>query len=280
MDVGIGLPAAIPGIDLTGIPAWATQAESAGFSSLAVLDRVVYGNADPLLSLAVAAGVTSRVRLTTSVLLAPLRRSGVLLGKQGASLHALSGGRLTLGLAVGGRQDDFEAVGGDHGRRGRVLDAMVGEMLTVWSTDSPIGPKPQARPELLFGGNADAAVARVVENGDGWMAGGGGPQMFQGTADKVRKAWADGGRPGAPRLVALAYYALGDGAEDAARTYLMDYYAFLGPIAEFVAAGALTDPGKVRGAIEAFEGSGCDELLLFPCSADPAQVDRLAQLLP
>ena len=276
MDVGIGLPVTLPGADLTGVPAWAQAAEAAGFSSLAVLDRVVYGNADPLLSLAVAAGATSRIRLTTSVLLAPLRQSGTLLAKQASSLHGLSGGRLTLGMAVGGRADDFEAAGVPHGQRGRILDRMLEEMDAVWSGSSGVGPS--SRPEVLLGGNAPAALARAVRYGDGWVSGGGGPMMFAGGADAVRKAWADAGREGSPRLVALAYYALGDGADDAAKSFLMDYYAFIGPFAEKVAEGALTNPDKVRGAMAAFEQAGCDELLLFPCSPDPAQVERLGEV--
>lgn len=280
MDVGIGLPAAISGADATGIPSWSTRAEAAGFSSVAVLDRVVYGNVDPLLSLAAAAAVTQRVRLTTSVLLAPLRRSGVLVGKQAASLQALSGGRLTLGMAVGGRQDDYEAAGVEHARRGRILDDMLAEMATVWAADSLIGPAPASgRPELLLGGNADAALARAARHGDGWISGGGGPGLFQASADKVRKAWAEAGRADPPRLVALTYFALGDGAEELARSYLVDYYSFIGPFAEKVAEGALTSLEKTRGALRAFADAGCDEVLMFPCSADPEQVDRLAEVL-
>lgn len=276
MDVGIGLPATIAGADLTRIPAWAESAEQAGFSSVAVIDRVVYGNADPLISLAAAAAVTTRVRLTTSVLLAPLRQSGVLLAKQTASLNALSGGRLSLGLAVGGRQDDYDAVGVDLAKRGRMLDDMLEEAQSVWSGDTAIGPV--SKPEILLGGNAPAAIDRTVRHGDGWVAGGGGPFLFAAGADKVRKAWADAGREGAPRLVALGYFALGDNAEDAAGAYLKDYYAFLGPFAEKVAEGALTSAEKVRATLDGFEQAGCDEVLLFPCSESPDQVERLAEV--
>lgn len=277
MDVGIGLPATIAGIDLTAVAPWAARAEEAGFSSVAVIDRIAYGNADPLVSLAAAAGATSRIRLTTSVLLAPLRQSGVVLGKQAASLNGLSGGRLVLGMAAGGRQDDFDVAGVDFKRRGRNFDRMLDDMEGVWSGSTAVGPA--SRPEVLIGGNADAAIARAVKHGDGWMAGGGGPFLFQGAADNVRKAWAEAGREGSPRLVALAYFALGDKAEDAAASYLKDYYAFLGPIADMVAAGALTSAEKITGALGAFEELGCDELLCFPCSADPSQVDRLAEVV-
>src|SRR5437868_12303895 len=108
MKIGIGLPVAIPGTPGSLILEWAKQAEQGPFSSLGVLDRVVYDNYEPLVTLAAVAGVTTRLRLVTTVLLAPLRNTG-LLAKQAASLDALSGGRLTLGLGIGGREDDFLA---------------------------------------------------------------------------------------------------------------------------------------------------------------------------
>ena len=110
MDIGIGLPATIPGAEGRSVIEWARRADQAGFSSLGTIDRLVYANYEPLVALAAAAAVTEKARLTTSILLAPLRRTAVL-AKQAASVHELSGGRLVLGLAPGGRADDFEASG-------------------------------------------------------------------------------------------------------------------------------------------------------------------------
>jgi hypothetical protein len=102
--------------------------------------------------------------------------------------------------------------------------------------------------------------------------------MFGGIADRVRRAWTDAGRDGAPRLAALGYYALGPDAGSLAAGYLGDYYAFLGDYAGQIAAGALTSEAAVRDAIGQFADAGCDELILFPCSPALDQLQRLAAL--
>src|SRR5262249_42941217 len=104
MQIGIGLPANIPGIQGPQLIEWAKRADAGSFSSLGLIDRLVYDNYDPLIAFAAAAGATQRIRFTTSILLAPLHNA-VLLAKQAASLDAISGGRLTLGLGVGSRED-------------------------------------------------------------------------------------------------------------------------------------------------------------------------------
>ena len=99
---------------------WARRADEGPFSSLGVLDRVAYDSYEPFAALAGAAGVTSRIRLATMIAIGPLR-STALLAKQAASVHGLSGGRLTLGLAVGARTEDFDAAGVEHKGRGKRL---------------------------------------------------------------------------------------------------------------------------------------------------------------
>ena len=100
MKIGIGLPNVIPGTEGRRLVGWAQRAEELGFDSLGVIDRVVYDSYEALLALAMAAAVTERIELVTNVVIAPLRNTGML-AKQAASLDRASGGRLTLGLALG-----------------------------------------------------------------------------------------------------------------------------------------------------------------------------------
>ena len=142
MKVGIGLPNAVRGVGRAGIVEWTQRAERAGFASVGTLDRLVYPNYESLIVLAAAAAVTERVELVTDVLIAPLRSNTALLAKQAATLDSLSGGRLTLGLAPGGRKDDFEASGVDFSRRGRIFEQQLDEMTAVWRGEGGIGPAP------------------------------------------------------------------------------------------------------------------------------------------
>ena len=127
MKIGLGLPNVIPGTEGRRLVGWAQRAEELGFDSLGVIDRVVYDSYEPLLALAMAAAVTERIELVTNVVIAPLRNTGML-AKQAASLDRASGGRLTLGLALGARDDDFVACGLPSRERGRMLDAQLGEL--------------------------------------------------------------------------------------------------------------------------------------------------------
>jgi hypothetical protein len=95
----------------------------------------------------------------------------------------------------------------------------------------------------------------------------------------LQAAWEAAGREGKPRTMALAYYALGDRAQEAAQAYLGDYYAFLGDYAQMVVDSAAKDADTVKAYVQGFADAGCDELVLFPCDPDPGQVDLLADAI-
>jgi alkanesulfonate monooxygenase SsuD/methylene tetrahydromethanopterin reductase-like flavin-dependent oxidoreductase (luciferase family) len=277
--VGVGLPNTLAGVGGELLIEWARRAEEGPFSSLGVFDRVAYESYDPLTVLAAAAAVTRRVRLATTVLVGPLYNTA-LLAKAAASVDRLSGGRLVLGVAVGARTGDYEAAGVDYRSRGRRLSEQLAAFRSQWEDDY-IGPKP-ARPrgpELLVGGQSDKVFARVAHYADGYVHGGGPPRTFARAADRARAAWVDAARPGNPLLWAQGYFALGDDAVEEGSRYLLDYYAFTGPFAEKIAAGLLATPQAVVQFVRGYDDAGCDELVLFPTTADIAQLDRLAEIV-
>lgn len=275
MDVAIGLPNAVRGTTGDQLTEWSRRAEGRGFTSLGTIDRIAYDNYESLIALSAAAAVTERIGLCTAVLLGPLRVNAAVLAKQTLSLQALSGGRFTLGIGIGGREDDFEIAGVDMGSRGEDIDAMLARIKEVWEGEE-VGPRVDP-PRLLVGGAVDASFQRAARFGDGWIAGGSPPDQFAAAREKVRAAWKQAGREERPRTAGLAYFSLGADAERDAQAYLGDYYAFLGEeTAGYIVAGAAKDAETVRGYLDAFEGAGCDELFLFPSSSDPDQVDLLA----
>ena len=279
MRVGVGLPNGIPGTQGQLIIEWARRADQGPFTSLGVVDRLIYDSYEPLTTLAAAAAVTSRVRLATTIVIGPLHND-TLLAKVTASLDALSAGRLVLGLAVGARKEDYDAAGIDYRSRGKRLSEQLATLRSLWE-EGAIGPQTArpSGPELLVGGLSDQGFARVARYADGYVHGGGPPRTFARAADKARAAWIDAGRPGKPQLWAQGYFALGEDAIQVGNDYMKDYYAFTGPFAEKIAAGLLTSPQAIAQFIRGYAEAGCDELVLFPAVSDIAQLDRLAAVL-
>src|SRR6202171_498920 len=206
MNIGVGLPTSTPGINAELLLDWAKRADAGPFSSLAVVDRVAYQNYEPFIALAAAAAVTRRVRLATMVVIGPLRNTAIL-AKQAASLDALSGGRFTLGLAVGARGEDYQASGIDSRGRGRGFGEELEAIREVWE-DGMLGATPRAPgPQMLVVGSSGEALARMARYADGYMHGGGPPRAFAGAASKALTAWSDLGRPGRARLWGVGYVA-------------------------------------------------------------------------
>src|SRR5713226_10249887 len=224
MHVGIGLPAGVPGTSGQLIIEWAQRADEGPFSSLGVIDRLVYDSYEPLTTLATAAAVTSRVKLVTAIVIGPLH-ADAMLAKMAATIDALSGGRLVLGLAIGARKEDYDAAGIDYRTRGKRLSEQLSTLRSLWE-EGTVGPQTvrPAGPALLVGGLSDHGYARMARYADGYIHGGGPPRTFARAADKARAAWSDAGRPGKPQLWAQGYFALGDEATEAGVRYMKDYY--------------------------------------------------------
>jgi len=281
MDIGIGIPNSVRGTTGGQLLDWARRADAAGFSTLASIGAVSYPTYEELTVFAAAGAVTERIRFLPNVLIAPARSTAEL-AKQAATVDQLTGGRLTLGLGVGWRESDFTLTGRDFGARGRLFDEQLRDLQRAWAGEAlaegtrPVSPEPvRGRVPILVGGMTDATVRRVVELADGWTAGGAPPDATRAFMDRVRAAWTEAGREGAPRFTALTYFSLGD-TEERSRAYLLDYYAPMGAMAETIAGSAHRSPEAIREAIAMFAEMGMDELILDPTVSDPDQVDQLA----
>ena len=283
--IGVGLPAAVPGVDAATIGDWAAEAERAGFASVGVIDRLVYDNLEPLTALAAAAARTRHVELLTTVLNVGWRANPVLLAKQIASVELLSGGRLTAGLGLGGWPEDFAASDVPTSGGGARLRSTLATMRRVWSGElaakgGPMRRLPEGRPGLLFGGLVPAAHARAATEGQGWVAPLLGFQMLEDGAAAVRRAWAEAGRAGEPRIVTGRYFSLGRDAGDAGRAadrYIGHYYGDEAvPVAR---ADTLTSPGRIREEIDRLRAAGVTDLVLYPSTGDLDQLRLLAEVV-
>lgn len=278
MEIGVGLPAVIPGAPADLLLRWAREADAGPFSSLGVHDRIAFDSYECLTVLAAAAAVTHRIRLASLVLIAPLR-GDALLAKQTATVDAISGGRLTLGVGIGPRPDDYEVGEVKFSTRGRRLDDQLQALREHWE-GGLVGPR-QASPRgpaLLVGGGGDAALARMARHSDGYVHGGGPARAFKSAADRALAAWNDEGRPTPPRLVGTAYFAL-DGRASEGREDLLRYYSFVGPFADRIAGGLLTSRNEIAELAAGYAEAGCTELVIFPTVADMRQLDLLAEAL-
>jgi alkanesulfonate monooxygenase SsuD/methylene tetrahydromethanopterin reductase-like flavin-dependent oxidoreductase (luciferase family) len=285
MKIGIGFPNAVRGTTGGQLLEWARKADAAGFSSLGTIGAVSYPTYEELTVFAAAGAVTERIGFVSNVLISPARSTAEL-AKQASTVQEITGGRLTLGVGVGWRESDYLLTGRDFHQRGRDFDEQLAGLRRAWAGEALLeGTKPPApdpghpgEVPLLIGGMTDATLRRVVEFGVGWTAGGAPPEMTAAFIERVRAAWQDAGREGTPRIVALAYFALGD-VEQATRAYILDYYEAAGTeMAEMIAGGVLSSPEAIRGAIDAFAGIGVDEFILGPTVSDPGQVDLLAEV--
>jgi alkanesulfonate monooxygenase SsuD/methylene tetrahydromethanopterin reductase-like flavin-dependent oxidoreductase (luciferase family) len=285
MELGIGLPNSVAGTTGKQLTDWARAAEEAGFSTLGTIDRIVYDSYEPMVALSAAAAVTERIRLATDVMLGPLRQNPALVAKQVLSLDALAGGgRAVLGIALGGREDDYEVSGIDMSTRGQWLDDALPRIRAIFDGDgeneSKTGPRSKGdRPKLLVGGYIGKSIERAAKFGDGFTQGGAGPDQFKEDSESMDQAWKQAGRDGKPYKMALTYFSLGpDAQKNAEKNLEKGYYTWLGEeAARGVADSAAKDADSVKQLLAAFEDAGCDELILFPASSDPEQVTLLAE---
>lgn len=283
MKIGIGIPNQIRNVKAAVVPEWARRAEEAGFSSLGSVGRVAYPGVMDTVALAAAAGATSRIGLISNVLLGPVWPA-VLLAKEIQSIDAISGERLTLGIGLGGRSDDFVVEGLGARGTGKRLDRDIETYKSVWRGEIPVGcdnplvPEGSREVPVLFGGMVQASYERVARSGQGYIGASLPVDMVAGAFDGVRAAWEEAGRQGTPYLVAIAYYAVAD--TDGGRANVYDYYSSAGAgVAGLITSTVSGGVDAVKATVKGFEAIGADELILNPTSDDLDEIQRVAEIV-
>ena len=284
MKIGIGLPVAVPGRPPREVRQWAQDSERLGFHSLGSIDRLIYDVLDPLVCLGVAAAVTDRIQLFTSVLNVGWRNNPVLFAKQIATVDLLSGGRLTAGLGIGGWPDDFAASGAPMTGHGTLFDHTLTEMRRVWTGEvtSVSGPTPlpgAGRPRLLIGGLVQAGYARAARFGDGWVAPTLSRELLANGVAGVTEEWARAGRSGRPHILTSRYFCCGPAAETLTSDYIAHYYGTDPASYDPVRADCLDSDERLHDELHALSAAGVDDLILYPVISSLDQVHLLAEAL-
>ena len=272
--------------------AWCRGVDEGPWSSLAVPERVTYTSHALTVQLSAAAALTERVRLWTTLIVLPAH-DAVQVAKDMASVDRLSNGRLTIGVGVGGRRHDYQAIGADFGHRWQRMDDQVGEMRRIWAQTppfegaDPVGPPPvqSGGPPLVAGVIGPKALARAAR----WALGVDDPSsitevdgdVLVARRHMVEQAWKDAGRAETPHFSASLWYALGDDAQQQLSQYIFDYMKIFDEgMARSLADGAPVHTAEaLRDAVDTARGAGCDEFFLVPTTADPAELDRTRDAL-
>jgi alkanesulfonate monooxygenase SsuD/methylene tetrahydromethanopterin reductase-like flavin-dependent oxidoreductase (luciferase family) len=287
MQIGMTLPSMIAGLDRSAVLGWCRGIDDGPWSTLAVGERIAYPNIELFTTLAAAASITERVRLMATVVVAPAHPA-IEVAKMAATIDVISGGRLDLGVGVGGRDEDYRALERPFGRRHQRLDDQVEVMRRVWAGEvpgpdlHPVGPAPvqAGGPPLYSGALGPKAVARSAH----WARGIAGflldplGEDVAGGFRRIEQAWHDAGRTEPPRHVTSFWYALGPDGPAHLHTYARGYLGIFGDDLASAMADTCTvhSVEALRDAIERVAEAGCDELLLVPTTSDPAHLDEVA----
>jgi alkanesulfonate monooxygenase SsuD/methylene tetrahydromethanopterin reductase-like flavin-dependent oxidoreductase (luciferase family) len=292
MKIGMNIPVMVPGLDRNTILQWARKVDVGPYSSLAAGERITFPNPELMVTMGAAAAATERVRLALTVVVLPMH-SPVLVAKQVATLDVISGGRVTLGLGIGARPEDYRAVGATFdARRLRRMEGQIALMRRIWAGENVIEgaerlveplPVQPGGPELLAGALAPDSVRRAARWADGICGFSFGPSAEEiGSAfDTARQSWTEAGRAKPPRLVTSFWFALGSRAREQLDEYLTRYLAFMGQelAAALLPMVTTTSAATLRDATRMVEDLGADELILVPTTLDPEEVDRVADIL-
>lgn len=284
------LPTMVGGLTREDLLGWSRRVDAGRFSTLAAGERVTFPNPEILVALAGAAAVTERVRIAATLFVLPMHATAWL-AKQTATLDVLSGGRLIVGVGVGGRAEDYRAVGAPFEHRHARMDAQVEALRRHWAGEppfagsAPIGPAPlqPGGPPLWIGAASEPALRR----GARWAAGVAGFSLGPDPAEVAagfrlaERLWREAGRAAPPRRVTSFWYALGADAEERLRAYAVRYLAVFGerPAQALAARCGAAGAAALRERLAALRDAGADEVLLVPTSKGIDELERTLDLV-
>ncbi len=296
MKIGVMLPYLDDTMTRDEFVNWCEVVDEGPFSTLAAGERIVFSNFDQMSILAAAAVQTRRVKVLTLVAVLPLHASAQF-AKTTASIDRLSGGRLSLGLGTGGREEDYQASERSMARRFERLDAQVDALRNYWAGEVfqnkwPIGPAPAqpGGPPLLAGAYGPKSLARVSRWCSGYVGGSAwenGKLQLMGqtrhslTTENWLEAWQAAGREGRPRMIGQAWYTLADDGPRVMKAF-GDRYFSTKDSTKFVFSPEMApnvDADHVNRAIDEFAAAGFDELVLLPVSARLLEIERLRDIV-
>jgi alkanesulfonate monooxygenase SsuD/methylene tetrahydromethanopterin reductase-like flavin-dependent oxidoreductase (luciferase family) len=288
------MPVMEPDLDAATLKAWARFIDDGPFSSLCWGERIAFDNPECLTLLGALAAWTDRVRLVTTVIVPQLHDS-VMLAKALATGDMLSGGRLTVGLGVGGRDEDYRAVGADTGTQSmRGLADCVAAMKRIWAgeqvTDTvvPVGPPPlqSGGPELLVG----TMGPKTVRSAAAWADGLAGTTLDldvdeqNALFDVARQSWAQAGKP-KPHLATSFWFAIDDDGQEAraqVHRHLLRYMNWIPTqVVDAMAptTGWAGNDDELLAVLHKFKEIGTDEVHLIPTSSNIDQLRRVADVV-
>lgn len=286
MTVGVALPQMAAGLDRDRLRAWCRGIDEGPFSSVSAGERITFHNLDGFTLCSAAAALTSRVRILVNVVVLPWH-APAMVAKELASLDVVSGGRVEIAVGVGGRQQDYTALGSSFaGRHGR-LDAAVHELRRLWNggpaaDGETVGPSPvqSGGPSILASAMGPKSLARAAQ----WAVGVSGFTLLGDAREAARlfrateAAWSEAGRSDAPRHVTGSFVALGDDAKSTLQGFAEAYLRVFSPdlAASLAAAMPLHDPSRLVDLLDAVEAEGADEFIVVPATSDPRMLELLA----
>jgi len=285
VKLGMTLPTMVPEAGRDALLGWSRAVDAGPFSSLAVGERISFGNAEALVSLSAAAAVTERVRIVATCFVLPLH-TAPWLAKQAASLDRLAAGRFTMAVGVGGREEDYRVVGAPFERRHARMDEQVAELRRIWSGEpalpdsAPVGPPPHQHggPPLWIAAAGERPLRRAARWAEG-LAGfslGPGAEEMDRVFRSAEQAWRDAGREKPPHLATSFWYALGDDAASRLAEYAARYLDVFGegPARALASQCRAAGQAALRESLTLARDAGADEVILVPTSADPDELER------